>query len=85
MEKGLLASSPEPCPEEFEEPDLEDDPDFEALCADDKVPDRENAATNNVVMMRDDRFIPVALFLLLAILTAPRERGQQSKIQLGFH
>jgi hypothetical protein len=85
MEKGLLASSPEPCPEEFEEPDLEDDPDFEALCADDKVPDRENAATNDVVMRRDDRFIPVALFLLLAILTAPRERGQQSKIQLGFH
>ncbi len=87
MEKGLLAavSSPEPCPDEPEEPDLEDDPDFEALWADDRTQPTQSAARSNIELRREDRFIAVALFSLLAILTAPRERGQQSKIQLGFH
>jgi hypothetical protein len=64
---------------------LEDDPDFEALCADDKAQHKDSAPVTNIVVRTDDRFIPVALFLLLAILKTPQERGQQSKIQPGFH
>jgi len=82
MEKGLLeASVAEVCPEELEEPDLEGDPD--ALCACDGAQDKDSAAASNSVVRTEDRFIAEALFLLLAILRVPQERGQQSKIQPG--
>jgi hypothetical protein len=82
MEKGLLlASAPEVCPEELEEPDLEDDP--EALCADDSPQQRQSAARREIVVRTETRFMALALFLLLAIRTAPRERGQQIENPAG--
>jgi hypothetical protein len=66
MENGVLLedSCPLPCPEEPEEPDFEDDPEFEVLWAGAKAQHKHSATRRLIDVRADDRFIPVPLNFL---------------------
>jgi hypothetical protein len=63
MENGVLLedSCPLPCPEEPEEPDFEDDPEFEVLWAGARAQHKHSATRRLIDVRADDRFIPVPL------------------------
>jgi len=50
----------------------------------DSAQQRQSAARREIVVRTETRFMALALFLLLAIRTAPRERASKSKSSWGF-